>query len=195
MEKFYKMGIDDLNFKRLEYTQDTEWETILCPKFKDHQRNGNRIGELKISTVAYNSNDFLWTFLDWMLNEKVVDIFLKYKITGYNLEPVRILESGSSSNIYELVVNGQGGKADSRSGIIVKESCEYCGMKIYSAFENGIWINETNWDGSEIFTIEGYPSYYMVNERLKEIILKHKLTGVNLICTQDLKWNPFFYKP
>ncbi len=58
-----------------------------------------------------------------------------------------------------------------------------------------IIVDENNWDGSDIFTITGYPRYYLISERLKELIKKHKLTGVKLIPTYELKWPDGVIKP
>jgi len=193
---FYELCYNDKKYKDIDYADETDWESIKCPKFDGHQRNGNRIGQLRIKISNRKYGDFLWTFLsEWLLNEKVVEVFTQNKITGYELKPVEIVKGKAQFNLWEFVIIGKGGEAKKESGIYLKQECQYCGLKVYSAYENGIIVDEKNWDGSDIFTVVGYSRYILVTEKVKELIKKHKLTGVYFLPSNELKWPNVIVKP
>ena len=60
--EFYDLS-KDYRIKWVEYGDNTDWESIKCPKFKGHQRAGNRIGDLEIEIPRKGIYDFMWTFL------------------------------------------------------------------------------------------------------------------------------------
>ena len=122
-------------------------------------------------------------------------IFKENNITGYKTKPVEICNNQLPYKLWEFIVTGNGGEAHKDSGIYLKEKCDYCDLKIYSAFENGIIVDENNWDGSDIFTVTGYSRYYLITEKVKDLIIKHKLKGVILTPSHELKWPEGVIKP
>ena len=194
MKKFYDISHDD-KYNEVEYIEGTKWESIKCPKYPGHQRNGDRIGNLKVKLAGKKYGDFLWTFLDWIITEEVVKIFRDNKISGYKLKPVEITNRKLPYKLNELIVTGKGGDAHADSGICLKGKCDYCSLKYYSAFENGIIVNENNWDGSDLFTVTGYPGYNLITEKVKDLIVEHKLTGVIITPAHELKWPEGVIKP
>lgn len=191
---FYQLCSNYDNYNDVEYAEGTDWEAIRCPEHEDHQRAGRRIGKLKINIIGKKKRDFYWTFLsECVINDKTLNILKENNITGFNIKSVE--SSNNQLKLWELIVIGSGGEAHKNSGIYLKELCENCHLKIYSAFENGIIVDDNNWDGSDIFTIVGYPRYLLISEKLKSLILKYKLKGVVLIPSNNLKWPEFVIKP
>jgi hypothetical protein len=171
-------------------------ETIRCPVHPEHQRAGKRIGNLVVVLPSEKVGDFVWTwYSDCLITEKVLNLFREAGITGFTVKPVEIkpkTEKGhlltKSRVLWELVVTGKGGDADPRSGIRLVYTCPHCGMIRYSSFQDGIIVDEQTWDGSDFFTVTGYPKFILVTERAKDLIVEHGLTNCALIRSQDLAW-------
>lgn len=175
-------------FQDVEYAEGTDWKGIVCPKYDDHQRAGERIGDLKIK-INNKVGDFLWTFLsETIVSDRVADLLSDNKITGYDLKEVEVINLASPLKLWELKVIGDGGEAHNDSGIKLIEKCEYCSKVRYSPYKNGIIININNWDGSDIFCIVGYPRHILVTERVKVLLEKNKITGVKYTPSHELKW-------
>lgn len=192
---FYVMNYD-LKFKDVDYAKGTQWEKITCPANDGHQRAGNRIGPLRIDIVSRKVGDFINTFLsEWLISDKVAVLFKDNGFTGYELKPATVCNIQLPYNLWEFVVTGKGGDADPASGIYLKKECTYCNHKRYSAYENGIVVNEDNWDGSDIFTVTGYSGLILVTERVKEVVEENKLTGVEFIPSHELIWPESVIKP
>jgi hypothetical protein len=71
----------------------------------------------------------------------------------------------------------------------LKYKCEYCNRTQYYDFNNesGIVIDESNWDGSDFFTITPLPKFIFVNKKVKDIIEKSKLKGIKLKPSTELR--------
>lgn len=190
MQKNYK-------FDDVDYENNTDWESIICSECDGHQRAGKRIGKLKIEITGKNKSDFFWTSLlsELIITDKVATIFKENNVTGYDLKEVEVCNMDYPFKLWEFVVIGNGGKAHIDSGIKLKYNCKSCGLKRYSAYENGIIVDEKNWDGSNFFTVEGYSKHILVTENIKELVKKHRLKGVNFIPSHELIWPEGVIKP
>ena len=49
-------------------------------------------------------------------------------------------------------------------------------------------MDEQNWDGSDFFTVAGYPNFILVTERVKNFIIEYGLINCAVIPSQDLVW-------
>jgi hypothetical protein len=61
-------------------------------------------------------------------------------------------------------------------------------MTRYSSYTNGIIVDEEEWDGSDFFTVDGYPMRIIVTERVKDLVVSAGLTNVLLIPSGNLRW-------
>jgi len=116
-------------------------------------------------------------------------------VTGFEVRPVtvshfkrRVAAVPELPQLWELVVIGKGGDADPASGGELLTRCPVCDYTLYSSFKNGIIVDERLWDGSDIFTVNGYPRYYLVTERVRNLILSEKLTNVMLGLARNFVW-------
>ncbi|MBI4671690.1 MAG: hypothetical protein HY741_08500 [Chloroflexi bacterium] len=171
-------------------------ETLRCPVYPGHQRAGRRIGNLSIALPSEKISDFVWTwYSDCLITDKVLRVFHDAGLSGFTVSPVEVKpETEDGMNIHnlpvlwELVVTGQGGNAHPQSGIHLICECPHCKMKVYSSFKNGIIVDEHSWDGSDFFTVTGYPNFRLVTERVKDLIVEHGLTNCALVPSQNLVW-------
>ncbi|HNX29617.1 MAG TPA: hypothetical protein PKN87_09465 [Syntrophomonadaceae bacterium] len=136
--------------------------------------------------------DFVSTvFSDWLITDRVAEIFKAHNRTGYKLHPVKVCNKKLSFNLWELVVTARAGKAHPDSGIYVKEHCGYCGSTVYSPIKKGVGIivDETRWDGSDFFIITEYYKFVLITEKAKKVIEENKLKGAKIVLASDLGWD------
>jgi hypothetical protein len=159
--------------------------------------------DLTIILPSARVGDFVWTFYnDCIVTDRALALFKQAGFTGFEIRPVIVEKIERLSRkrrdqvivplLWELPIIGKGGDAAPESGIYPLYEIEDGYMKRfqYSSFRNGIIVDEANWDGSDFFTINGYPKFILVTERVKELIIKLQLTNCALIPSHELRWGP-----
>jgi hypothetical protein len=154
---------------------------------------------LSIILPSPRVGDFVWTWYgDCIVTEGTLSLFREAGFTGFEPRPVIVEKIKSLSRkrseevtlppLWELPITGKGGDAAPESGIYVLYQIEDTGTLSYSSFRNGIVVDEAHWDGSDFFTINGYPKHILVTEQVKEFIIAHQLTNCALIPSDKLEW-------
>lgn len=189
---FYVLRRDD-RYPDVWYSDNDAFDpfiSIKCPKYPGHQRGERDINvNLWIDIKKPMMGDFVSTvYSDWLITDRVVEIFKEHSLTGYELHPVKVCNKKLDFNLWELIITGKAGKAHPDSGIYVKEHCEYCGSTIYSPIKKGIGIivDEAHWDESDFFTITEYYKYVLITEKVKKIIEENNLKGVRVASPSEL---------
>ncbi|MFZ5868245.1 MAG: HEAT repeat domain-containing protein [Thermodesulfobacteriota bacterium] len=155
--------------------------------------------DLTVVLPSPKMGDFVWTwYSDCIVTERVLSLFRQARFTGFRARPVAVdkikrvsrkrREELTIPALWELLIQGKGGDAAPESGIYPLYEIENSGIFSYSSFRNGIVVDEANWDGSDFFTINGYPKYILVTERVKDLIIGHQLTNCALIPSHKLEW-------
>jgi hypothetical protein len=155
--------------------------------------------DLTIILLSPKVGDFLWTwYSDCIVTGDTLSLFRQLGFTGFEARPVIVekikrlsrkrREEVTIPPLWELLIQGEGGDAAPESGIYPLYEIEDSGRFSYSSFRNGIIVDEANWDGSDFFTVNGYPKYTLVTERVKELIVAHQLTNCALIPSHKLEW-------
>lgn len=93
--------------------------------------------------------------------------------------------------VWELVVTGKGGEAHHDSGIRLLYLCTGCGLRRYSSYQNGFVVDTNQWDGSDFFTVNGYPAFVLITERVKNFIIENKLVNCSILRAEDIEWGDF----
>jgi len=183
-------------YGRAEWADEVDMIQIKCPKDPGHQRGGDRIGNLVIHLPKTKIGDFTWTwYSEPIITRRVYELFKEAGLTGFGVAPVTVKSVKGAPpgfeppELLELLVVGNGGYADPRCGIAVKYRCEACGLIKYSPWVDGILVDESKWDGSDFFTVMGFPAIVLVTERVKEFILAERLTNCILIPAHQYR-NP-----
>jgi hypothetical protein len=154
--------------------------------------------DLTIILPSPSVGDFVWTwYSDCIVTDSTLSLFREDGFTGFEARPVTVERVKGLARkrraevqippLWELAVIGIGGAAAAESGIHVIDHRED-GSPVYSSFRNGIIVDEANWDGSDFLTINEYPGYLSVTERVKELIISHNLTNCTLIPSHELEW-------
>ena len=178
---------------------------VRCPLKPEHLREEvpEEEGELRASLIFPEEKDevadFTWTDRgECLVTEAVLQLFRQAGFTGF--EPRRVLVEtvagdngdrvGGSHNLPELwhlFITGRGGEADPQSGIELLSSCEACGFREYSDAQDGIRVAERNWDGTDFFTVNGYPGLILITERVRDLIVTRELENCALTPAEDWK--------
>ncbi len=188
--KFYNLDSEDKYYA--EPAEGTDWESITCSVHEDHRRAGKRIGDLRVDLPSSKVPHFIATILgDWIITDEVAKLFEGAGFTGYELKPVTVdkVRRGNKQEVpqlWELIITGLGGDAHPKSGINLKYECSACGYSKYSGFTKGLYIDATQWDGSDFFYVWPLPKFVIVAERVKKYIESHKLKNCKFIPTEDL---------
>jgi hypothetical protein len=170
---------------------DSKFETIICPVHAGHQRAGRLIGGLSIIVDPSGVKDFVWTWTnDILVSPRVIDLFNKHHVTGFEVRSAKVSYSKTAKarppNLFEFLVTGWGGWAAPAAGVRLVESCAACGDQTYTIAEPSRLIDDTAWDGSDLFIVWPLPGYRFASDRLANIIRQQGLSGVNLIPAQRL---------
>jgi len=156
--------------------------------------------DLSIILPSSKVGDFVWTWnSDCIVTDVILSLFRESGFTGFEARPVIIEKIEGSSRrrnkeelvppLWELLIRGKGGDAAPESGIYLFEYEEAGEIRrTYSSYRNGIVVDEANWDGSDFFTINGYPKYILITDRVKQFIIDQKLTNCALIPSDKLEW-------
>ncbi len=156
--------------------------------------------DLAIILPSLKIGDFVWTwYSDCIVTEHTLLLFRQAGFTGFEARPVEVekikrlnrkrREEAAIPLLRELLIQGKGGDAAPESGIYPLYEIEDSGRFSYSSFRNGIIVDEANWDGSDFFTVNGYPKFILVTERVKDLIIGHQLTNCALIPSHKLEWS------
>jgi hypothetical protein len=156
--------------------------------------------DLSIILPSSKVGDFVWTwYSDCVVTDTVLSLLRESGFTGFEARPLiiekikglrrRWNKEEPIPRLWELLIRGKGGDAAPESGIYLFEYEEVGEIRTaYSSFRNGIIVDEANWDGSDFFTINGYPKYILITERVKQFIINRQLTNCALIPSDKLEW-------
>jgi len=130
---------------------------------------------------------------DIVITDHACEILRSAKLTGFDVCPVDVgriperLDGRKFPRLWELVIEGRGGPAHKKSGIVKKDQCAECEFVEYSAFKHGIVVDPSTYDGSDFFSVAEYPRYVLVNEHAKSVIETHRMTNVAFLDSAKLK--------
>jgi hypothetical protein len=149
------------------------------------------LGDLRVTIDPAGVKDFTWTWLqDILVSERLLDVFLKHRVTGYEIRPAKMSYSKRSPAkppaMYELIVTGWGGMPSSTAGLTVAKSCPACNHRTYAIAEPSRLIDPASWDGSDLFIVWPLPRFHFASERFANILRQERITGVKLIAAVDI---------
>jgi len=213
IKRFYSLGpprsakpslADNVVYGTVEWYdkyQDAElekvrYEQIKCSLDPRHDRR-RRIGNLRLILPTSHIGDFIWTiYSECIVSDRVLNLFKDSGFSGFEARTSEIVrvrrlpknERDTIPRIWELVTTGTAGDASPESGIRLLYRCPVCDYTRYSSFQEGIIVDAQQWDGTDFFTVKGYPSFTLIAERVKDLIVDHRLTNCAIIKATDLRW-------
>ena len=179
------------NQRRATLVPDTKHEQLVCSSDDGHNRGGRRLGDLSVTIDPSGIKDFTWTWRsDLLVSRRVLDLFEKYRVTGFETRPVTISYVKPSQapppEMFEIVVTGWAGMAAPAAGVTLVESCPACAYKTYSIAEPRRLIDPATWDGSDLFIVWPLPLYRFISNRLADILRQERIAGVKLAASSEI---------
>src|SRR5438105_4402507 len=107
--RFWHLYNDNLR-KRAELTDEMDWETVLCPANKGHQRGGKRLTDLSVRLPGKQVEDFVWTWGsgECLIQDRVLGFLRERQFTGFEVKPVKARFKRESveppPKLWELVI-------------------------------------------------------------------------------------------
>jgi hypothetical protein len=138
---------------------------------------------------------------DVVITDHALQVLRRARLTGFVVKPVKIeatsveIKISSLPKLWEFLVTGRGGPAHKDSGIKQLFSCSGCGLVKYSAFRNGLVVNRSTYDGSDLFAVTEYPKHILVSEHAKSVIEKNEMTNVSFVEAEKIQWPRGVNKP
>jgi len=125
-------------------------------------RTGTRPGDMLFATAN-------------VVSARFVDVLTSLHATGYTTAPIRLVKDGATlATFYVLRIHGRGGPFDPvRSGPCYSKSNP---TKVF-AYE-GAYMDESRWDGSDLFFIPGLGVRLFATERVAQAIKRARLKNV-----------------
>jgi hypothetical protein len=167
-------------------------EVIKCPTNPGHQRSGKRLTPLSVYLPRHYGQDFIWTWQsDCLISRRALDVFVKCNLTGFEAKPAITRFNNSrvkTPEFSELRPIGWGGIALPSSGVELIDFCESCGSTDYSALTHPeCLIDQTQWDGSDLFIVWPMPRFILISDRAREVIMENQLSGATIESVENLK--------
>ncbi|MCX5661858.1 MAG: hypothetical protein NTW19_19445 [Planctomycetota bacterium] len=163
---------------------------VVCPLVADHCGTQDKlIPPLGVIFRKKVDTDFRWTWnSDCILTAKAIEVLRDEHVTGFEARPIRAASPRQAlPPLWEMVVTGWGGMASEASGIQLTYRCPGCGHLKYSgALQADALVDESRWDGSDVFMVWPMPRFFLAAPRVTTIIRKHKLTGVRAVPLHKL---------
>jgi hypothetical protein len=183
------------NQKLATLAEGTKLEQITCPVDESHRRGGRRLGDLRAAVDLRGIKDFTWTWQqDILASEHLLDVFLKHRVTGYEIRPATVSYSKPSSakppRLHELIIIGWGGMASNAAGVKVRDTCDACKYRDYTIANPGRLIDSASWDGSDLFIVWPLPRYHFASDRLASILREENITGVKFVPAAEIPFKP-----
>lgn len=190
---FWELSKPDSTRKYAEWVDDEiETEQVICPVDPGHRRGGKRLTDLSVLLPRGTVQDLVWTwYSECLIQDHVLNLFRQEGFSGFEVKPAKARFKGSTDKpprLWELVVTGWGGLARPESGIHRTRYCETCQSVRYSGIKDASQlIDENTWDGSDFFIVWPMPLFILISYRVADCIRDHRLSGVVLKPTEELR--------
>lgn len=134
--------------------------------------------EAREGTIAA---DFMWNdLLLPIVSTRVVELLRRHEVNGYKLFNVIVSKKDEAINGYHgMAVTGRGGPNDSKA----YEGGFMPGTKIRRV--KGLC--PTEWDGSDLFTLDDFPRAPLATDKVKDIFTKNKVTNCKLEPAEEFQ--------
>ena len=129
----------------------------------------------------------------FLVSEKVLNLFDENKVSGYS-EPQLIFAETISlkkcatpiPNYYSLRITRRIDLDTAAMHLKKKKTCPKCNQFEWRRMRlEPLLPDPATWDGSDLCLLSSIPGYRLCTDRVKELIVKHKLTGFSFKAQQD----------
>lgn len=168
-----------------------------CPVNPQHSTGGRRLTALSVELARQPLDLMTTNGPDWIATDRVRAVFQEHGVTGAEFLPMtaryarnaRVKAKHEIPTMWELRVVGWGGIAPPNSGVRRRQdqNCTGCGQLRYTGITDAArFVDERQWDGSDIFFVWPSPRRFFISPRLADLIRSHHFTGVETRGLSDL---------
>lgn len=200
----------------VEWTKEmTSVPVGLCPLNPTHM-SWKRTNPLRIEIPRKRVYEFQWGAPgECIITDSVLTTFHDEGISGFEVQPVEAKRRVRTKSpdparedlgdypghispkvaaglppiprLWELTVKGWGGFLPEDTGVRVTDFCRGCGGLTYSKWHAGRFrVDESQWDGSDIFMVWPIPLYILISDRLAQLIRSMRWEGARLNRVQEI---------
>ena len=173
--------------------EDEESEKFFCPICGSVYKSV-RTADYKYGIRGKKRFDALQAPGCYLGNEKVFEVLEKYHITGYEKVTAKCVywytkngkEVPHEENEYhEIKILGKCGPMCDQEGKVIP-GCEECGWVRFFGKEVGLSVDESTWDGSDIFSFSNWLGVMICSEKMKEAFEKEKIKGYEFRLLEEV---------
>jgi len=126
--------------------------------------------------------DFVHSPPELLVTDKVKQVFERDQVNAnYGEVEVRIAKTQEElrSKLWHVCVGRA--HASPEMNIVAVNQCLTCGVASYSTWDNGVLIDESRWDGSDILRLYEDVVGILVTKKVRDIVEREGFTGVEFI--------------
>jgi hypothetical protein len=149
------------------------------------ESGGERIPPLDIKIEGSRVSDFMFLSPDLLVTDRVKKVFEQHHVSGVEFLDITLSGDVLAERLWHLHVKGRC-KVSEECNVILLSQCQECGRKEYSTWDDGLRLDKTSYDGSDILRIEEHWGHIFVNEKVKGLIEQHALSNVRFTVDKDV---------
>lgn len=159
---------------------DNIWTPNICPKCGGNHVTASIPAVIEIKGVPC---DFYENSGKLFISSNCLKVFQQLELTGYKVQPVQVKSKNNklcSTHLeyYELIIEGRCGYAMNTNHEFLPK-CNFCGRRLpLKESVSGLSFNESDYDGSSIFSYNNLTNYPIVCDTIKKMLIKAKLSNI-----------------
>lgn len=165
------------------------WETTICPSC-GRFAIGKQIKDASLELHGANLLDFVWVdSTEIFISVSLMNLLKQSGLGGFTFRNVNIvawwrddpatgeivdwLGREETPPLYQLVILGKGGSILPQNRVRVQAVCTECGAADYEFLTGGVLVDQSQWDGSDICTLNEIGWAFITERFLKFLIENH----------------------
>lgn len=183
----------------IAYQDDEIWESSLCSVCgrSKSRKQVNNLGVVLYGTMLL---DFVW--LDTpsvIISSSLKNKLSKSDLKGFDFRDIEIVgwldkgiehgtnndKSNNQSDLFQLVVKGKGGSLRPQNEMVIKSNCDICEITSYEPLENGMIVDRSQWDKSDIFYMDEFPGWILINDKFLKFLVDNNINGYDIADVKD----------
>jgi hypothetical protein len=165
------------------------WETTPCSEC-ERITIVRQIQDISLELYGTTLFDFVWMDSPGVLvSWSMMNLLKQSGLNGFTFRNVNIiawwrddpvtgeivdwLEREEAPPLYQLVILGKGGSILPKNQVKVQSACSECGAAEYEFLKEGVLVDQSQWDGSDIFTLNELGWTFITEKFLKFLVENH----------------------
>jgi hypothetical protein len=165
------------------------WETTFCSQCERHTIT-RQIQDINLELYGVTLVDFVWADSpEIFISVSLMNRLKQSGLSGFTFRPAQIvawwrddpatgeivnwLEREEAPPLYQLVILGKGGSILPQNQVQVQSECDQCGAADYEFLTEGILVDQVQWDGSDLFTLNELGWTFMTEKFLRFLVENH----------------------